>query len=169
MDQTQSVVGGVQAALGTRFTREVIANARVAACAVVGAGRAGLHGASKFAVKRGMSQAFGTGAANQVLRGSRHGAARLAAALGAVEFAFDQAKTVQKKKRGELTEQQYREETGSNAGGAAGSVGGSIGGAAIGTAILPGPGTLVGAIAGGVAGGATGRKLGRAVAQRLFE
>lgn len=169
MNSSQSVVGGVQAALGKRFTQGVVMNARIAACAVVGAGKAGLDGATRLVVRRHVAEAFGSTAAKQVVRGGVKGATKLAVALGAVEFAIDQSATVKKRNKGELTKKEFQRETGGNAGSAAGGVGGSMGGAAIGTAILPGPGTLIGAVAGGIAGAAGGRKLGRAVVQRFFE
>lgn len=169
MAQNHSVVADLQSSLGARFTKQAVANARIAACAVVGAGKAGLTGASKLVARRQMSQAFGATASKQVMKGGARGAARLSVALGAVEFGIDQAQTVAKRRRGELSDAEYKLETGGNAGSAAGGVGGSIGGAAIGTAILPGPGTILGAIAGGFAGAASGRKLGRAVVERFFD
>ena len=80
-----------------------------------------------------------------------------------------------KKKRGEITKEQFRdicvEQTAISGGSAAGGIGGSLGGTAagflIGTGILPVVGTVIGgtigAFAGGILGGLGGSVLGKGV------
>jgi hypothetical protein len=127
-----------------------------------GAGRAAGAGTSR--IGGALSSLGNLGAANIA-----KGAGIVGAVMGVVNLASDISSISDRKKKGELTEEQAKTETGGAVGSAAGGAGGAYGGATlgatIGTMLLPGIGTAVGGVLGGVVGGLAGSSVGKNIGE----
>jgi hypothetical protein len=96
------------------------------------------------------------------------GAGVIGAVVGLASLAGDLSSISERKKKGELSEEQAKTETGGAVGSAAGSAGGALAGAAAGAAlgsVVPVLGTAIGGVLGGVVGGLAGSSVGKSIGE----
>ena len=124
-----------------------------------GAGRAA--GASR--IGGALSSLGNLGAANIA-----KGAGVIGAVIGLATLAGSVSDIRDREKKGEITKEQAKTETGGAVGSAAGSAGGAFAGAAAGAAlgsVVPVLGTAIGGVLGGVVGGLAGSSVGKSIGE----